>query len=99
MADLHGQGCGMAHGDGQRLDAGASPGIYAGQTGQVPPADDDPRRQGRIDRRRLAGEWDTAARARGVRWVSPSQPGDWWTDREVEDGKAPADAYPVEVRP
>ena len=27
------------------------------------------------------------------RWVSPSQPGDWWTDAEAEDGRAPGDAY------
>ena len=28
-------------------------------------------------------------------WISPSQPGDWWTDQEAEDGRAPGDAYRV----
>lgn len=35
----------------------------------------------------------TAPRKAGGHWVSPSQPGDWWTDREAEDGYAPLDAY------
>lgn len=32
-------------------------------------------------------------RRRSGRWVSPSQPGDWWTDAEAENGYAPGDAY------
>jgi hypothetical protein len=38
----------------------------------------------------------TAPRKKAGRWVSPSQPGDWWTGAEAENGYAPHDAYPAE---